>query len=299
MNAPPGSEFPTQGELDLDLLVSGESGTVLGPRARTRAHVQDLLDDAALWSRFVPPRLERDARRAAHGKVHVFGLYSAALGSNMVQTAKEISESRRQVEFALGAIDGANEAIASETVASGLQGGKFENLNSLLEQAPPKEADWIVVVDDDVEIPRGFLDRLLFLAERFRFQLVQPALRHTSHAAWRVCRRERWSVARHVQLVEIGPLLAVHRSIADGLLPFPALRMGWGLDLHWGGLAKQHGWRLGIIDATPIRHELRAVAETYDRQAALDEMRHFLGDGRPHIDREAALRVLARHRSWR
>jgi hypothetical protein len=144
-----------------------------------------------------------------------------------------------------------------------------------------------------------FLDRLLFLAERFRFQLVQPALRHTSHAAWRVCRRERWSVAREVQLVEIGPLLAVHRSIADHLLPFPELRMGWGLDLHWGGLAKQHGWRLGIIDATPIRHELREVAATYDRQAALDEMRRFLGDGRPHIDREAALEVLAHHRSWR
>ena len=67
--------------------------------------------------------------------------------------------------------------------------------------------------------------------------------------------------------------------------------MGWGLDLHWGGLAQERGWRLGIVDAVPIRHELRAVAATYDRQAALDEMRRFLGDGRPHIDREAALNV--------
>jgi hypothetical protein len=299
MSTSSGNESPAQDELDLHRLVSGESGTVTGPRARTRARIQDLLDDAALWSKLVPLRLERDAQRSATGKVHVLGLYSADLGWNMARTVMELSNSRRQVEFTLGAIDGADESLASKTVASDLRGGKFENLNSLLEQAPARDADWLVVVDDDVQVPDGFLDRLLFLAERFRFQLVQPALRHTSHAAWRVCRRERWSVARDVQLVEIGPLLAVHRSIADHLLPFPALRMGWGLDLHWGGLAKQRGWRLGIIDATPIRHELRAVAATYDRQAALDEMRCFLGDGRPHIDRAAALQVIAHHRSWR
>jgi hypothetical protein len=299
MSVPAGSESSPVGELDLDRLVSGESGTVTGPRARTRARVKDILDDAAFWSRLVPPRLERAARRSAHGRVHVLGLYSAELGSNMTRTVAELSTSGREVEFALGAIDGADESLASKTVASGLRGGKFENLNALLETAPANDADWIVVVDDDVQLPHGFLDRLLFLAERFRFQLVQPALRHTSHAAWRVCRRERWSVARQVQLVEIGPLLAVHRSIADQLLPFPALRMGWGLDLHWGGLAKQHGWRLGIIDATPIRHELRAVAATYDRRTALDEMRRFLGDGRAHIDRATALQVLAHHRSWR
>jgi hypothetical protein len=231
--------------------------------------------------------------------VHVHGLYAADLGRNMARTVMQLSNRRRQVQFTLGAIDGADESLASKTVASDLRGGKFENLNWLLDQAPAGGADWFVVVDDDVQVPRGFLDRFLFLAERFRFQLVQPALRRTSHAAWRVCRRERWSVAREVQLVEIGPLLAVHRSIADHLLPFPPLRMGWGLDLHWGGLAKQHGWRLGIIDATPIRHELRAVAATYDRQAALDEMGRFLGDGRPHIDRAAALEVLAHYRSWR
>lgn len=293
------SGSPTQGELDLDRLVSGESGTVTGPRARTRARIKDLLDDAALWCKLVPPRLERDARQSAHGKVHVLSVYSADLGSNMARTVAELSSSRRQVEFTLGAIGDADEALVEQTALTGLRGGKFENLNLLLAKAPAKNADWIVVVDDDVQVPDGFLDRLLFLAERFSFQLVQPALRHTSHAAWRVCRRERWSVAREVQLVEIGPLLAVHRSIADHLLPFPALRMGWGLDLHWGGLAKEQGWRLGIIDATPIRHELRAVAATYDRQAALEEMRRFLGDGRAHIDREAALEVLARHRSWR
>jgi hypothetical protein len=294
----PEHEQPPAQDFDLDRLVSGESGTVSGPRARVRACLADLLDDAALWCRLVPPRLARAARRSAHGKVSVLGVYSADLGANMAQTASELQSSERQVEFALGAIDGAAPAIAQLTVATELRGGKFENLNALLETAPAHDAEWIVITDDDVELPRGFLDRLLFIAERFEFQLVQPALRRTSHAAWRVCRRERWSIARATQLVEIGPLVAIHRSIAGHLLPFPPLRMGWGLDLHWGGLAKQHGWRLGIVDAMPIRHELREVAATYDRSAAFDEMQRFLSDGRPHIDREAALKVLERYRSW-
>ncbi len=45
--------------------------------------------------------------------------------------------------------------------------GKFENLNRLLAEHPPDGRDWLLVLDDDIELPRGFLDRLLFLAERF------------------------------------------------------------------------------------------------------------------------------------
>ena len=46
-----------------------------------------------------------------------------------------------------------------------------------------------MVVDDDVGLPRHFLDRLLFCAERFGFDLCQPAVTHASHSAWAVCRR--------------------------------------------------------------------------------------------------------------
>ena len=43
-------------------------------------------------------------------------------------------------------------------------------------------------------------------------------------------------------------------------MPFPPLRMGWGLDSHWAALARENGWRLGVVDATPIRHESRVTA---------------------------------------
>ena len=41
-------------------------------------------------------------------------------------------------------------------------------------RAPPGDADWIVVVDDDVELPRGFLDRLLFVRGAVRLP-ARPA----------------------------------------------------------------------------------------------------------------------------
>ena len=114
-------------------------------------------------------------------------------------------------------------------------------------------------------LPRGFLGRFLACAEGFGLQLAQPAHRHTSHAAWSVTRRARWSLARRTRLVEIGPVTAFHPRVAGELLPFPPLRMGWGLDSYWGGLAQERGWRLGVVDATPIRHESRRPASDYDR----------------------------------
>ena len=38
--------------------------------------------------------------------------------------------------------------------------GKFENLNALLAAHPPAAYDWLLVIDDDVALPRGFLDAL-------------------------------------------------------------------------------------------------------------------------------------------
>src|SRR5207247_1207248 len=110
--------------------------------------------------------------------------------------------------------------------------GKFENLDDLLAEHPAAGHDWLLVVDDDVVLPPGFLDRFLFLAERFELRLAQPAHRHRSHAAWRVTRR-RPGVVREPRFVEIGPVPAFHRDTFDTPLPFPPLTLGWSLDILW------------------------------------------------------------------
>jgi hypothetical protein len=278
-------------------VLSGESGIVTGRRARLRAGIRDLGDEAASWVRLLPVRLER-AARAGSSSVHVIGLYGAECGESIARAVSELQRSRRPVTVALGALDECAPALERETILTGLRGrGKFENLNALLSQAPLGDADWLIVIDDDVGLPRGFLDRFLFVCERLGLQLAQPALTHTSHAAWRVFRRRRWSVARTTHMVEIGPLTAFSAPVAEHLLPFPQLRMGWGLDAHWGALAEEHGWRVGVVDATPIRHSSRVTASAYDREEALAELQGFLGT-RPWIDRKTANSVIQTHSTW-
>ena len=147
-------------------------------------------------------------------------------------------------------------------------------------------------------LPRGFLDRFLFLAERFSLDLAQPAHRLNSHAAWPLTRRRPCSVVRETPFVEIGPVTAFARRTFSTLLPFPELRMGWGLDAHWAALAREHGWRCGVLDAVSIRHRAAPAAAAYSREAALAEARAFLAE-RPYLQRATrAQRTLATHRHW-
>jgi GT2 family glycosyltransferase len=175
--------------------------------------------------------------------------------------------------------------------------GKFENLNVLLAEHPADGYDWLLVIDDDVELPQGFVDRFLFLCERFSLSLAQPAHRLHSHAAWPVTRRHPGSVVRETGFVEIGPVTAFAKPTFPVLLPFPELRMGWGLDMHWAALARQHGWRCGIVDAVAIRHRVAPAAAGYGREDAVAEARSFLAT-RPYLSAREAARTLSTHRSW-
>ena len=78
------------------------------------------------------------------------------------------------------------------------------------------------------------------------------------------------------------------------MLPFPDLRMGWGLDAAWSANAQARGWPIGIVDATPVRH-LRPVAGTYPRDAAMAEAEAFLAD-RGYVTRDEASETLAEYR---
>jgi hypothetical protein len=200
---------------------------------------------------------------------------SAAIGA-------ELMASRHRVELLTTAPEGR---------------GKFESLNALLAGHPMQDHDWLLVVDDDVELPRGFLDRFLFLCERFSLALAQPAHRLDSHAAWPVTRRRAGSVVRETSFVEIGPVTAFGRVTFPVLLPFPQLRMGWGLDVHWAALAREHGWRCGIVDAVPISHRAAPAGAAYAREAAVAEARAFLAE-RPYLSASEAGRTLATHRRW-
>jgi GT2 family glycosyltransferase len=201
-----------------------------------------------------------------------------------------MASSRHRVRLAIGSTGA---ATLPDTAAHDLGGGKFENLNALIGEGPT--ADWIVVVDDDVVLPERFLDRMIVLAERFDLALAQPAQSLASHAAWRVARRRPRSILRETRFVEIGPVTLFRKDAAAQLLPFPPLRYGWGLDLAWAAQARAGGWRLGIADALPVRHETGAVGSAYSAEAAIEEAREFLST-RTYLSSTAAQETLVTHR---
>jgi GT2 family glycosyltransferase len=262
--------------------LSGTSGTVGGLDARLRG-ARDLLSDARELASGRRGRLSRAAsNEPPRRRVLVLGVERPVHRELAVQAQAELRRSRHDVELhfaAPGAL------------------GKFENLNRLLAEHPPAGHDWLLVLDDDVELPRGFLDSFLFLCERFSLALAQPAHRLRSHAAWPQTRRHAGSVVRETRFVEIGPVTAFASETFATLLPFPELRMGWGLDAHWAALAGEHGWRCGVVDAVAIGHRAAPAADAYSREAALAEAREFLAE-RPYVKAAEAKQTVTTHRRW-
>ena len=270
--------------------LSGDSGQITGPRLTIQATAADLALHARAVLALTGRRLDRLADRAPRRRVLVLSVYRP--GSRLHATLPALRSDRHEVRLALGGTSPtADPALAPETVLTGLGGGKFENLNRL-RKAAGGAYDWIVVAVDDVDLPPLFLDRFVALCEALELDLAQPAQSARSHAAWRVTRRQP-GLARITRFVEIGPVTAFSRRAAAELLPFPELRFGWGLDLHWAAVAREHGWTLGVIDALPVRHEWQPVAASYTHREAIAEAREFLAD-RPYLTRGEAQQTLQR-----
>jgi hypothetical protein len=262
--------------------LSGHVGYV-GPRRTIALRALDRLLDAELRARRVPAALDRLAGAVSRRRVLALSIYRPE-SRRMRAVTDELRATRHELREGFGRLGD-----------QGLAGGKFENLNRLLADAGPGDYDWLLVCDDDVVLPGRFVDRLLGLCERLDLALAQPAQTLASHAAWPVTRRRRGSLARETRFVEIGPVTAIRRDAAEVLTPFPELRFGWGLDLHWGALAREQGWRLGVLDALPVRHDEAGVASGYGHEQAVEEARRFL-DGRPFVPSAEANTSLAVHR---
>lgn len=276
--------------------LAGVSGTVGGRRAALRRAADALLDLAALPAR---ARLRRCTRTIPRRRVLALAVVRDEHRARWARIAAQLHASGHDVEL--------------RTTPPG-ERGKFENLNALLERrtaaapsgptpttgghpgGPPTPAagfDWLLLCDDDVELTDRFLDDLIAAAERLDLTLAQPAHRLRSHAAWSVTRRRGGSMARETAFVEIGPVTLIAARAFAALLPFPPLRMGWGLDVHWAALARDHGWRLGVVDAVPVLHVAAPAAAAYSRAEAEAEARAFLHD-RPYLPRDQANRTLRR-----
>jgi hypothetical protein len=154
---------------------------------------------------------------------------------------------------------------------------KFANIDAAIAAAPHALAayDWLVIADDDVAIEARFLDHYLALASAADLAISQPAHRFASHASLTISRRRLGSLVRSCRFVEIGPITVLRKETFGELVPFPASRWCYGIDVLWSAIAQKRGWRMGIVDAVALRH-LKPIAQSYDASEAIEEGRGML-----------------------
>jgi hypothetical protein len=76
---------------------------------------------------------------------------------------------------------GPNTTVADVTVSHRQdRAPKFELVNQMLAAVNLDEFDVVLVCDDDISLPSGFVDRYLALVHHYDFALAQPARTHDS-----------------------------------------------------------------------------------------------------------------------
>ena len=150
---------------DPDTFLAGDAGDVTDPWRSTKRRLGELAYEALDTLSGTRRRAARLARSATPQRdVLVIGVYRP--GSLLAEALPALLSERHRVRIALGSTGPADEPLREHTVAENLDGGKFENLNRLLEAAGPETPDWTIAIDDDVRVPRAFLDRFVGCARR-------------------------------------------------------------------------------------------------------------------------------------
>lgn len=169
---------------------------------------------------------------------------------------------------------------------------KFLLLNQLLKTVNLYDFEYVIISDDDIVLPSGFLDSYLARVSHHDFAIAQPARTHDSYIDHPFVEQLDGIDARWTRFVEIGPLFSLHRSAFAYILPFDeASPMGWGNDFVWPVLAEKHSLKMGIVDAVPVAHSLRKPVAYYDHASAAKTMSDYLSR-RPHLPKKDAFFIL-------
>lgn len=236
-------------------------------RAKLRDHVFDLL--LAFDRRRC--KITREMRALPRQKILVVGVEVPGRDGGLQRIAEQLASSRHEVVISLVPMR---------------PKGKFENVDDAIAAASRllSDFDWLIITDDDVALPRNFTDRYVAAAQLADLVVSQPAHKFLSYATYQITRRKRGYMARQTNFVEIGPLTVIRKEAFEALVPFPPSRWSYGIDVLWAEICHRHGWRMGVVDAVPIRH-LQPVAATYDMSEAIAEGRDLLMRHNVNLDR--------------
>ncbi len=196
--------------------------------------------------------------------------------------------------------------VQQRWTALALNGGKTDipDTVAVVEKATPKcvlinrmlhgfdDYDWVMLCDDDVELAEGFADSMIAVADHFDLALFQPARTQDSYIDHPFVGQIPGLLARQTRFVEIGPVVCMRADAAKLLLPFASdCEMGWGLDFVWPARIEAAGLRMGIVDAAPVAHRIRAPVTGYNYEAACAEQRRIMA-AEPSLTTADAFHIL-------
>jgi hypothetical protein len=225
-------------------------------------------------------------------RVLIVGVYLLEQANYAAEITRSLTRSKEwKVDIKWAAVGHGTipEALASVTsLTTTEKSPKFALLNRLLALENLDDYRYLVVIDDDIELPKDFLDTYLGLQSHYNLALAQPARTHDSFIDHHFVAQLLGVAARRTRFVEIGPLFSISCAAIPLLVPFEeAAPMGWGLDFVWPLLLENAGLNLGIVDATSVRHALRKPVSLYDYGDTKSSMTTFLRDHRHLTPSEA------------
>ena len=193
-----------------------------------------------------------------------------------------------------GSPPNAEVAAVTEKILTG-KVPKFQILNDLLHDTNISQYDYIILCDDDVILPRNFVDSFIAMQSRLEFAIAQPARTLNSYTDHPIVQQHIGVHARQTHFVEIGPVVSFHRSAFDLIFPFDLTSpMGWGYENVWAHEVIRRGMKMGIIDAICVDHSLRKPVANYDWSQADRERNVFL-QKHEHLPLEECFRVVKAH----
>jgi len=138
-----------------------------------------------------------------------------------------------------------------------LGGTKFTALATLFHQWPEllTEYDYCLLLDDDIAIDAGDIDKLFRTAADARLDLAQASLSKESYATYDVFRHQGARGLRRVRGVEIMMPLLSRRALQIASSLFVETVSGWGLDYALSDLVSRVGdGPAAIIDDVVAKH---------------------------------------------
>jgi hypothetical protein len=154
---------------------------------------------------------------------------------------------------------------------------KFVLLNQLMQGVNLQDYDFVLISDDDIAAPKGFLDAYIANQIKYDFSLAQPARTLHSYFDHRFCLHRPWLRARETRFVEIGPVFSLSRNLFSQLLPFDeSSPMGWGYDRVWPVIINNNKLKMGIIDCVRVDHSYRPQGVSYSKAENKIAMNNYL-----------------------